>query len=53
VRDQAIAAPTSNNVAEMNPGIKRANLPDPVDIDDKLETMTICFALELSARRWL
>ncbi len=40
--EQAITAPTANNLAERNPGIKQAKIPDPVDFDDKLKTMTVC-----------
>ncbi len=31
----------------MSKGVKRANLPDPEDYDDKLEAMTVCATLEL------
>ncbi len=51
VREQATTAPTPNNVAERNSGIRRVNLPDPVDFDDNLETMTICHALELGLNK--
>ncbi len=46
MKDEATAAPTAKDVAERKPGITRANLPDPVDLDDKLETMIVCQALE-------
>ena len=41
-RDQAAAAPTALSKAERSKGVKRANLPDPEDYDDKLEAMTVC-----------
>ncbi len=47
LRQQAAAAPDANNSAERALGVKRANLPDPEEYEDKLEAMTVCQALEL------
>ncbi len=46
-RDQAAGAPVARNSAERSLGVKRANLPDPEDYEDKLEAMSVCEALEL------
>ena len=47
VREQAENAPTANNEAERSKGVRRANLPDPEDYDEKLEAMSVCSTLEL------
>jgi len=47
LRDQAEDAPTTLNEAERSKGVKRANLPDPEDYDDKLEAMTVCATLKM------
>ena len=47
LRDQAEAAPTAHNEAERSKGVRRANLPDPEDYDEKLEAMTVCATLEM------
>ncbi len=47
LRDQAEVAPTPLNEAERSKGVRRANLSDPEDYDDKLEAMTVCTTLEL------
>jgi hypothetical protein len=41
LRDQASAAPAASNAAERALGVKRANLPDPEDYEDKLEAMSV------------
>jgi hypothetical protein len=47
LRQQAAAAPDAINTAERALGVKWANLRDPEEFEDKLETMTVCHALEL------
>jgi hypothetical protein len=47
LRDQAEASPNARNEVERSKGVKRANLPDPEDYDDKLEAMIVCDTLEL------
>jgi hypothetical protein len=47
VSDHVVVAPDVANVVERAYGVKRANLPDPEDYAIKLETMTICQALEM------
>ena len=47
LRDQAEAAPSALNEAERSKGVRRSNLPDPEDYDEKLEAMTVCETLEL------
>ena len=47
LREQAVAAPTALNEAERSKGVRRANLPDPEDYDDKMEAMSVCGTLEL------
>ncbi len=42
MRDQAEAAPTARNEAKRSKGVKRANLPDPEDYDEKMEALTVC-----------
>ena len=46
-RGQAAAAPDASNVSERALGVKRVNLPDPVDFADKLKAMPLCQMLEL------
>ncbi len=40
MREQAKAAPVAANLAKRALGMKRNNLPDPDDFEEKLETMT-------------
>jgi len=47
LRDQATPAPGASNSAERALGVKRANLPDPEDLEDKLEAMSVCESFEL------
>ena len=47
MRDQSSAAPAPSNAAERALGVKRANLPDPEDYEDKLKAMSVCESLEL------
>ena len=47
IRQQSAAAPDASNTAERALGVKRANLPDPEEFEDKLEAMTVCQSLEL------
>jgi hypothetical protein len=47
IRQQAAAAPDADNAAERSLGVKRANLPDPEESEDKLKTMTVCQVLDL------
>ena len=47
LRDEANLAPDGLIEAEKTEGVRRANLPDPDDYDEKLAAMTSCEALEL------
>ena len=47
LRVQCEAAPDATNKAERAPGVRRRNLPDPLEFAEKLKGMTICQALEL------
>ncbi len=47
MRDAANLVPDASNEPERVEGVRRANLPDPDDYDEKLEAMTACEALEL------
>jgi hypothetical protein len=42
-----VAAPAASNSAERSLGVKRTNLQDPEDYEDKLAAMPVCEALEL------
>ncbi len=47
LRDEANLAPDGFNVANKQEGVKRANLPDPDDYNEKLAAMSTCEALGL------
>jgi len=47
LRDEANLAPDGFNEAERKEGVKRVNLPDPYNYNEKLAAMTTCEALEL------
>ena len=47
LREQAEAAPVAANAAERALGVKRSNLPDPDDFEERLEAMTVREVLEL------
>ena len=47
MRDEVKLAPDGFNEVERTEGVKRANLPDTNDYDEKLVAMTTCEALEL------
>ena len=46
MRDEANLAPDGSNETERKEGVKRANLPDPDDYNEKLAAMSTCEALE-------
>jgi hypothetical protein len=46
LRDEANLAPDGSNETERKEGVKRANLPDPDDYNEKLAAMSTCEALE-------
>ena len=47
MKDEAnLAPPDQSNEAERAEGVKRANLPDPYDYEEKLAAMSACEALE-------
>ena len=48
LRDEANLAPDQSNEAERAEEVRRANLPDPDDYEEKLAAMSACEALELS-----
>ncbi len=45
LKQQVAAAPDKS--AERSHGVKRANLLDPEEFENKMEAMTVCRALEL------
>ena len=47
VRDQAVVAPDATIVAGRAHGVTRANLPDPEEYAEKMETLTVCQAMEM------
>ena len=47
LREEASLAPDQSNAAERAEGVRRANLPDPDDYEEKLAAMSACEALEL------
>ncbi len=47
LRDEANLAPNASNEPERAEGVKRVNLPDPEDCDEKLEARIGGDALEL------
>ena len=47
LREQAEAAPVAANAAERALGVRRTNLPDPNDFEERLEAMTVREVLEL------
>jgi hypothetical protein len=46
-RDHASTSTAASNSTERALGVKRANLPDPENYEDKLEAMSVCESLEL------